>query len=171
MGKRVAFTYYSCWTNLCTLLLALITDESPVWPLLTGRLPNFFWVLARLFLYSKSGKPLCVPIALYKLLLLSTTSKVTCGKHKYFNYVIAKMQWESSGQLKIWTYVGSQEPLWDVGFNGPIAQPGEHTTTYHKTFGFLSFPLLLWWHAKDSSPLPGTLGEPGADCFPKSSKL
>lgn len=43
------------------------------------------------------------------------------------------MQWDSSGQLKIWTYVGSQELLWDVGFNVPIAQPGEHTMVYHET--------------------------------------
>lgn len=76
------------------LLFALITDESPVWPLLTGRLPNFFWILATLFPYSKSGKPLCVPVALYNhFLFLSSTSKVTCRRHKPLNYVIEKMQW------------------------------------------------------------------------------
>lgn len=153
------------------LLFALITDESPVWPLLTGRLPNSFWILARLFPYNKSGKPLCVPVALYNLFLfLSTTSKVTCGRHKHLNYVIEKMQWESSGQLKIWTYVNSQDPPGMWGICTHCTARGGHVV-YRKTWGFLPFPLLLWWHRKDSGPLPGTLGEPGADCSPKSSKL
>lgn len=99
------------------LLFALITDESPVWPLLTGRLPNSFWILARLFPYNKSGKPLCVPVALYNLFLfLSTTSKVTCGRHKHLNYVIEKNavgEFRTTKDLNICEF---PRPPWDVGY-------------------------------------------------------
>lgn len=139
MKKRLAFTYYSCWTNLCTVACSYYR-----W---VTSLASLDRQTAKCFLDSGKVIPIqqiwqnhYVSLLLSTtFLFLSTTSKVTCERHKHLNYVIAKMQWESSGQLIIWTYVGFQEPLWDVGLNVPIAQPGEHTTVTIKCGASFNF--------------------------------
>lgn len=77
-------------------LFALVADESPVWPLFTGRLPNFLPEFGKVIPIEQIWQTvmwLCCSLQpLYSLpLFLSTTSKVTCGGHKHLNDVTAKM--------------------------------------------------------------------------------